>query len=547
MKKLYASLLLLAATLCASAQYAGQYTGQLLIGEDEVEGNILIFPGQTDANVSFVLPDFSFLGLDLGDIVLIDVPVGADSSLAISGYPLWMGAPLNTRVHIDIADYVDEEDPSYQLHSGFFGDSVCILLWIDVPGLDMIPVIFAGNRTEGNYQPLNPGFEGEWDQVSLTSGKTTINGVEPQHWNSFITGSGDLISAAANNKQLKESALVRPGSTGVKSAVITANVLLGVKANGNITTGRLNGGSMSAADSTLNYNYSDLSDPAFNLPFAGKPDSMIVWVRYVPADGDIANEANVASANAILHTDGYYQEPAINCVAELAGSARQLIHGVSGNAWQRLAIPFTYQEADPAYALITFTTCANPGGGTSAGKIVDSLYIDDVEMIYNAELASFTLDGAAIEWLAGRVASSQLPWSDSTYLMEAEANGIGARTFIGFNEADSVVTVIVAGGDYAANTGNYKTYLLGLSGKMPDAQADPTLETALGSVSTQECRVYSCGTAIFVESTADLGMQPIYTIDGRLVRCQRILAGTNIIPGLHPGMYIVAGKKAIVY
>lgn len=542
MKRIILSMLLIAAIFTSlRAEYAGQYTGTLMIGGTEEEGgvvyegnDVLLFPGSNDQSVNFVLPDFSFEGISLGDIVLIDVPVNEQGALSLSGYPLYMET-LMTRVKIDIAE-----------GSTVMADSMAIRLDIDVPDLMVLPVYFYGKLNKGNYQPRNPGFEGEWANVSLVGDKINVQGKEPEHWHSFITGSGSLIAAAANPKQLVESPEVRPGSRGQKSACLVSKLTLGVRANGNMTCGRINGGSMSATDSTLNYAYSDYSDPDFNLPFNGRPDSMVVWVKYKPADGNAANPANAANCSAVLHTSGYYQEPAANCVAQVAGAARQDVHAVEGNNWQRLAIPFTYTEETPEYALITFTTCAVPGGGSSAKNVgLDSLFVDDVEMIYNADLVSFTIDDNTVEW-EHRAASSSLAWSDSTYSIQAEADGIGARTFIGYNAADTVVTVIVAGGDYAGNTKNYKTYLLGLDGKQPQPQIDPTPETGLQNILAKDCKVYSNGSTLFIESNGALSL-PIYRVDGSLVRVQRILEGTNIVPNLPTGMYIVAGKKAIIY
>src|SRR5690554_1574809 len=100
-------------------------------------------------------------------------------------------------------------------------------------------------NVKAQMQIDNSGFE-QWESVT--------GGSEPVNWNSFLTASGGLTWAADN--QLEESSDVRPGSTGTKSARIWSRSAFGVIANGNLTLGKINMGSLTPTGLS-NYNWTD--------------------------------------------------------------------------------------------------------------------------------------------------------------------------------------------------------------------------------------------------------------------------------------------------
>ena len=70
---------------------------------------------------------------------------------------------------------------------------------------------------------------------------------EPVNWNSFATAKTGMFTGSAKTAdQLESSTETRPGSTGTKSAKIKARSILGVVANGNLTTGQINAEGTSA-------------------------------------------------------------------------------------------------------------------------------------------------------------------------------------------------------------------------------------------------------------------------------------------------------------
>lgn len=232
----------------------------------------------------------------------------------------------------------------------------------------------------------NSGFE-MWDSEEL---KTN----EPVSWNSFMTADGSL-SSMVKVQQLASSSEVRPGTDGTKSAVLWCRkVLYTIVAQGNLTTGRISAGSASAA-SAGNHNYADISNPDFCQPLGQKPDSIAVWVKYVPKK--VLDSAPYARVSATVHDAYNYIEYSLPEYETEENKAHAVCHaeknfeGVkdeNGNyQWQRLVLPFEtvgYTATDPAYIMVNFATNSYPGKGTAD----DSLYVDDIELIYNPKLVA---------------------------------------------------------------------------------------------------------------------------------------------------------------
>lgn len=297
------------------------------------------------------------------------------------------------------------------------------------------------------YQVQNADFEGSWDDVTYSS-KT---GVEPAHWNSFLTGTGSLKGTAAAS-QVEKSAEVRPGSAGTSSVKITdRKVIFSIYAQGNITTGCINMGSMTASDASGNYNYTDTSNSDFNQPFTGRPDSMTVWVKYV------STKSYVAKANTILHTSGYYQDPEAGDITATVIAKAENVEIASNEAWQRLSIPFVYTDEGsymrPNYALVSFATNATPGKGT--GK--DYMLIDDLAYVYNSELATATYNGESLTIpAAGDITDcSTLVYEESKFA--CTHNAVSGEVLKEYDEATGVLTVTVKGDDWSVS-GNQHVY-----------------------------------------------------------------------------------------
>ena len=456
MKKLFTTII---AGLMVSAQVfavtpkdvCGQFSGDLWIDWDQYPNrSIYLLPGTTDNTLTFVLPDFTFGNGKLGNIVLPNISMDANGKLTLEETTIWLDS-IRLRASIKMLNNYEDEGEIY--NSIVSNTAAQVTLEIAEPQTLPMPIIvvFNGNAVRNNNYALNNGgFEGAW----------TNN--EPQGWHSFGSADGLMASfVTANTYQFIQSNEVRPGSKGTNSALLSSNIIFGVKANGNCTNGRINAGSMTADDPANNYNYSDPESTDFNTPFNGRPDSIVFWTKYLPADRDAANAVNKARLNAVITTNARYQDPeATDYSAVKIGNAEINYSATSDMSWQRLAVPFEYVAANkdekPAYILTTFTTNMTPGGGSSHDKVLDSVYIDDVELVYNNQLKAFTMDGVALTF-ANNEATVSSNYCDDCVKFGATSNGAAAKAFIAFDATLKCIHVYVIADDFA-QTGEYNIY-----------------------------------------------------------------------------------------
>ena len=270
----------------------------------------------------------------------------------------------------------------------------------------------------------------------------------PNNWNSFQTADGSYASAVKNNGQVKRSSDVRPGSKGSYSCSIWAKKVWGTVAQGNLTTGRVHAGSMSATGKD-NYNYTDRTGASsangkVNEPcavsFTGTPKAVKVWVKFVPVD-DISNygEYNKAKFSAIIHGDGDYISYGLSSndnddnKALVVATAVKEIEYKNGE-WEELTIPFEYTNNGSVakYIQINASTNAYPG----KGKANDYLYIDDIELVYDeVEAKVFTNDPLYVTVNGDKSG----PYEATVYVTENDDNTINfmLKNFV-LNAVDEV-------------------------------------------------------------------------------------------------------------
>ena len=310
-------------------------------------------------------------------------------------------------------------------------------------------IVCCAFTAHAQYQLPNSGFE-EWEDVSYK----TYTGKEPVGWNSFLTGSGSLKGTAGRN-QLEIMSESRPGSTGSKSAKLFARKVLGsIFAQGNLTTGCINMGSMNATDANGNYNYTEIGDGKQNQKFTGLPDAMRIWVKYNSTN----TQYPYGKVSTILHTEGYYQDPMGNTskiTAQLVGTATKA-DITSQEDWQELTIPFVYEATTerPAYALVSFSSNTTPGQGTDG----DYMMVDDLEYLYYSELASLSYNGTEI------FDTEKTDYNIDAFYEEDKlaytSNGKGATLTRSYNESTGLLTLTVKGDDWSSTNLNQHVYTL---------------------------------------------------------------------------------------
>ncbi len=238
-------------------------------------------------------------------------------------------------------------------------------------------VTVIDNTTAGITQIGNGDFE-DWRSV-------TSSNHAPDNWNSFETAEGSLAGlSSAQQVQMVEGG--RPGSDGLYCADIWSRSVLGVVAQGNITTGCVNAGATSAS-AKGNYNYSKTSDTKKSETLSKVPSAMKLWVKFVPA----ANNSSYPNAHvqAIVHGNGDYITYSSDSYDDdnnrnLVIAKAEYDFPSTNGEWIELTIPFvpTGNTADgQMYILVNISTNADPGQGQKD----DHLYIDDIELIYPDE------------------------------------------------------------------------------------------------------------------------------------------------------------------
>lgn len=238
-----------------------------------------------------------------------------------------------------------------------------------------------------NQQLDNYNFE-QW----VNEGQSTV---EPARWHSFMSASGGFSNFMS--QQIEPSSNVRPGSDGSKSARIFSKSILGITANGNMTTGRINAGTVDPSG-TENYNYTQRNSD-FCMPLTVMPDSLTVWVSF-----RASNPGSQASIITAIHGDsdfqmlgdGSYYPANMLCATANMQYSRTCAAGEE-LVWKRLSIPFTaYPDicSDYRYILTTFTTNKDAGGGSAN----DEVFIDDICMIYNPSIEIGAIENLAYHY-----------------------------------------------------------------------------------------------------------------------------------------------------
>lgn len=373
-----------------------------------------------------------------------------------------------------------------------------------------------------SFQLRNAGFE-QW------SGD--INS-EPESWNSFSSSDGTFSSLASTNHHYRRNGH-RPGGSGSYYMTLYTMSIFGVKANGNMTTGRVHAGSMSAASSD-NYNYTDRSSSSHSQPFTATPDSMYVWVSFYAA-----NASSVAQVSVIIHGDcdfrsapdesnsSLYKGRAVMYTTRTTSSSTQM-------NWQLMKVPFNYNGTSAArYVLVNISTNNLPGNGDAN----DSLSVDDIEFIYSAWLNGIKVNGESVNnFVKGRF-DYTVRLTDTASLTSATVTAITevgdasvaiVRTRL--NDSTAVDTITVTAED-------------GVTQKVYSVRLEAPVDGTAGiDVADATARVYPNPTdgLLTVEAEGDV---ELYDMQGRMV-CRRATGQTVFnISNLPSGVYMLRAGK----
>lgn len=303
------------------------------------------------------------------------------------------------------------------------------------------------------FQLTNAGFE-EWETVETKKNSSTLRCDEPVRWSSFYDATGGAKSMGiGNDPQIRKSQDVREGSAGQYSAKINARSVLGVVAQGNLTNGCVNMGSTRATDASGNYNYINEEREDQAMRFSGHPDAVSLWVK-------VYKKSGTAGVAIWLTTKGYFQDP-VSDKNPNVGVA--VAHAVSkdladNHEWKEYVIPFEVDDAsqDPYYCLTTISTSAIPGSGNAA----DSLFVDDVKMLYYSEAKKIMYDGKNI--IGGKCMGEY----DESKLEEVVMTGRAATYETSYDAETQILTVTVKGENISEEPDNYHVYTVHFTGEV---------------------------------------------------------------------------------
>ena len=383
MKRFFTALFVV---LCAYTTFAKTYTGKLVV---YINGNIadnstatINVDQQGDGTYKLSLANFS---------INIEGQKQGVGTINIPATPFTQGSTkllqANTKVKIEEGSTTGPwigpvlGEVPINLLAQEKGDKLNANIGIDFQGMT-IKVVFG----EG-YQVPNSDFE------NFGASK------EPNHWHSFqsVITEG-WFTGLAKGQQTKESTDVRPGSLGKKSLCVYSRSIIGVTANGTVTTGRLKAGSTTATD-TRNNSFLDLSnkdkdgngDP-FYTELTGRPDSLTLWVKF--KQGKPSADHPYATAKAVITDGTYYQLPENKTYNnKMAEAINNEIADTKGE-WKRLSIPFSYvnNNINPKAILVTLSTNTDAGEGSGS----DELYVDDLELVYNFGVEGISIKGQTL-------------------------------------------------------------------------------------------------------------------------------------------------------
>ncbi len=285
------------------------------------------------------------------------------------------------------------------------------------------------NGTTYSFQNVGNAFQlpnSDFETWTATSG-------EAQHWHGFKSASGSLASQAKST--FVSSTAVRSGATGTKCGVITSTSVLGVIANGTMTNGQLNAGSISAAN-TANHSHMDRTSTStdndgnpFYMAAPARPDAIKVWVKF--SQGKANTSYPYATFSAVVYDDTsvsgvtYYQDPENKTYTNVVARAKNGTIAVCD--WQELTIPFTYLTATETNKsadaiLVTMSTNATPGKGSSG----DQLFMDDLSLVYNAAITGVTYKGETVKFTAGKADMGEVDAAPAATDFAVTYTGAGA-------------------------------------------------------------------------------------------------------------------------
>ena len=421
------------ATISVDKQADGRYNFALKNFKLNKAGAVM---GIGNIELKNLVPATSSKGEVLATDTTITISEGDDKSVAA-----WMG-PILGQIPLQLKTLVQD-------------DHLYTVIDINMAFLKQVIHVTFGDR----YQLPNSGFEDYRTEQTMKADLTganppsIINVEEPLHWHSFASASGDYKDAANafSDPHTYSSDVVRSGATGKKSLLLTSSLVMGFTiANGTVTSGRMQAGSMTPSDVqncaylSLDSTATDSHGDLFSNHIEGCPDSLIVWVKFKQKEA-VADHP-YATVSAALTDGTYYQDPQDRTYNNVVGTAKDDKIGSNDFQWQEVKIPFTYNDNDlsPKAMLVTISTNADAGQGSAA----DSLYVDDISLKYGIEKPALSVNGKAVELSSSNLTVKTADLANATITPTTGNRGsFAAMNTVSSNDNQKVVRILYCADD----------------------------------------------------------------------------------------------------
>ena len=419
MKKLFT---IMALALCSLASIADEYTCPykvLVTGLDPVTGEMTVnVDKQSNNKYTLSIKNFALnAAMKVGNIVVNDV----------DGLVCGNTTALSTQqvIQITSGDGNAEEwmgptlgNVPILMKAEICNNKLNAILNIDMSKMQQNVSVMLGENIDNFGQIPNSDF-GDFHDAKYGSATSR----EPNHWHSFMSATGDYVSYVAKAPHTFESTDHPSDSKNGKSVQIKSAVVAGKSANGTLTTNKYN---KNATVKAIITNGNKVQDPELK-----------------------ENNGNVVAR------------------AENATIA-------SSNDWQEISIPFTYTKnnIDTKAILVTISTSSVAAGGSKDDNNPDIVWVDNVELVYNADLESVTYKGEPIEFEDGEalVEGTGVVNLDDFVVKTKSPNAYISKTISPYKKDAVIVAVTVTSNDLkTANV--YYILIEGATTGIKDTQA----------------------------------------------------------------------------
>lgn len=337
-------------------------------------------------------------------------------------------------------------------------------------------------------QQVNGNFNGDWE-TCYPNGGTSSSGIQPSGWGASnvhqVMAFSDLVTQGAD----------RTSTDATAHSVKLLNTFCGFGSAGSTAPAYVTLGD------TWNYgDYANLNTPQDRsdggsyggMDFIYRPDSISLWVKRTHLQGEPGSGTANPNENATVLVYAWKGSTSstVRIGLEMAffGNARDvtmenrdkdvlgmITSGVTKSEdfelisktenyiegditeWTRVVFPITYLTNSTPEKLNIVLASSDYFNRSNLG-VGNEFDIDDVELIYNSQLASLAYNGTAIENFNKDEQYYTVTGEYTEGCLTAVSDGAGATTSISYDATTRIATITVQGNDVSVNPDNQHVY-----------------------------------------------------------------------------------------